>query len=346
MEDLLDAIRKEAHLRKNEAAGKSTTIYFGGGTPSLMNAQQIISILDTIHEHYEISEDAEVTLEANPEDISPETLQSWKNAGINRLSVGIQSFDEEELQWMNRAHTAERAMQCLQEIKTAGFSNYSVDLIFGSNHSTTEKLRRHLQIIEDEKIPHVSVYGLTVEPKTMLNRMVNEKKADPLDENRQAGQFVEVMERLEKTGFDHYEISNFSLPGHRSRHNSSYWKGIPYIGLGPSAHSYDGNNIRSHNIANNVGYIEALNTGDLPLTRETLDRKALMNEAIMISLRLMEGLDLNEFGLRFGEQEVLRLMGSAKHYIDQEFLVNEKARLILSRKGKLIADRISADLFI
>jgi len=346
MEALLESIVTEAQARKDEATGKTETIYFGGGTPSLMNEQQIVSILRAIHSHYDVSKDAEITLEANPEDINPRSLQSWLHTGINRLSVGIQSFDEEELQWMNRAHSAERARECLREMKAAGFSNYSADLIFGSNISTKENLRRHLEIIEEEKIPHISVYGLTVEPNTMLNRMVNEKKTDPLDENRQAEHFMEVIDWLESAGYEHYEISNFSLPGYRSRHNSSYWKRIPYLGLGPSAHSFDGNNIRSHNVANNINYIEALNAGTLPLIREVLTLTEQVNETIMISLRLMEGLDLKSFTRRFGDQETDQLLKKAINYINQGFLIHENSRLLLSKSGKMIADRVSSDLFL
>ena len=231
------------------------TFYFGGGTPSILNNDELQLIFDALRKRFEFDKNIEITFEANPDDISDEKLQLWKQFGINRLSVGLQSFNEEELKWMNRAHTATESLQCLDKIKVAGFSNYSIDLIYGSPLLSNEEWKKNITIILEKQVPHISCYALTVEPKTALAHIISKNNALKIDEEKQAEQFAILVNELTNAGYEHYEISNFAKPGFRSKHNSSYWQGKAYYGFGPSAHSYDGIKTRRWNIANNALYI-------------------------------------------------------------------------------------------
>ena len=327
------------------ASGKETcdTIYFGGGTPSLLETQELLAILDALHTKFSIAANAEITFEANPDDITPSKLNAWKQAGINRLSVGIQSFEEAELVWMNRAHSATDSLRCLDEIASAGFTEYSIDLIYGSPLLTDDRWQQNITTALKKNVPHLSCYALTVEPKTALDKMILQHKKQPVDPERQAQQFLLLTTWMEQAGYEHYEISNFAKPGRRSKHNSSYWQGKKYYGFGPSAHAYDGKN-RRWNIANNALYIEALQKNSLPYQQETLNETQRINEYIMTSLRTIEGIDLAKIN-SFGKTYYDALMTTANKYLHTEKLVQTTTALILTRHGKLFADGIAADLF-
>lgn len=319
------------------------TLYFGGGTPSILPAVDITSMIGKIKEHYRLADHAEITLEANPDDISPGKLAEWKQAGINRLSVGIQSFIERDLKWMNRAHNAIQALQCIWDIKEAGFDNYTVDLIFGIPELSDEEWEKNIQTVLNAGIPHVSCYALTVEPKTALDKMIRLGKKQNVNQENQARQFDILMRRMRAAGYEHYETSNFALPGYRSRHNSSYWQQKTYLGIGPSAHSYDGNN-RFWNIANNPLYIKAIAEKTPVFEKEELTSAQRINEYIMTSLRTMEGMDLRLISEMFGAEKTEGIKNRLAE-IDPRWYVQNSERICLSDEGILLTDRISVMLF-
>lgn len=321
------------------------SVYFGGGTPSLLPAEQIEAVLDALQRKFTISDTAEVTLEANPDDISVLRLTAWRKMGINRLSIGIQSFFEEDLKWMNRAHTSEQSANSIRQARDAGFDNLTIDLIYGSPGLSDEKWWQNVQKAIDLGIPHLSCYALTVEPKTTLHNMIFKKKMPDTNAEQQARQFMQLTGWLQKAGYEHYEISNFSIPGKRSRHNSSYWQGKPYYGFGPSAHSFNGTDTRSWNIANNALYIRSLAQNIVPAEKERLTVTQRLNEYIMTSLRTMEGADLSYIRKGFGETFAERVLSSAQRHINNEKLMLSNRRLVLTGTGKLFADGIAADLF-
>ncbi len=320
------------------------TIYFGGGTPSLPDNDDITNLLTSIKNNYIINNEAEITLEANPDDISKEKLTQWKESGINRLSIGIQSFKEKDLEWMNRAHNIRQAFESISLAKDAGFNNFSVDLIYGTPGLTDEEWKLNVDYIIKNDISHIACYALTVEPKTALQKMIALKKKADINTEQQARQFLLLMQWMKEAGYEHYEISNFAKAGYRSKHNSSYWQGKKYFGIGPSAHSYDGE-CRRWNIANNALYIQSIKNNIIPFEEEKLTNIDRVNEYIMTSLRTIEGLDLDVIEKKFSTNERNRIEAAAKKYILNEkiFLVNEK--LVLSDEGKLFADGIAADLF-
>jgi len=342
--DFLEALLNEMELRVSYLNGESvSTIYFGGGTPSLLNHEETKTILDKIRELFNVLPGAEITLEANPDDISEEKLLAWKNAGVNRLSIGVQSFFEEDLQWMNRAHTAAQSISNLQLAKKH-FENITIDLIYGMQTLSDDRWKQNVKQAVQLEIPHLSCYALTVEPKTALHTLINQHKLPDIDTNDQARQFLLLMEWMADAGYDHYEISNFALPGKRSQHNSSYWQGANYLGLGPSAHSYNGRS-RQWNIANNAQYIQSLQTNQLNFEKEELTKTQRLNEYIMTSLRTSEGLDTDYIGKQFSKEEAIRIQQSSDNLIKQELLQKKESNLILTRQGKLFADGIAAGLF-
>ncbi len=344
-DDLLDAICREIELtRPYEAGEKVATLYFGGGTPSLLTAEALDMLLNALHKKFSIDPLAEITLEANPDDIDAATLSAWQRSGINRLSIGIQSFQHEELLWMNRAHTATQATGCIQLVKDAGFDNFSVDLIYGSPLLDDAAWQRNVDTIIEADIPHISCYALTVEKHTALDTLIARGKKAPVDAERQAKQFLLLMNWLETAGYMHYEISNFARPGSQSRHNSSYWQGRPYYGFGPSAHGFSGNR-RRWNVADNARYINALRQGHIPSEEEILTPVQQLNEYIMISLRTMEGLDTRRVASQFGGSCKEQLHKAAGRYLRGGFLENRGDILVLTNAGKLLADGIAADLF-
>ncbi|MCG2614144.1 radical SAM family heme chaperone HemW [Terrimonas sp. NA20] len=354
--ELIAALLGEISLTKDffpeavKNAGAVETIYFGGGTPSLCTKEEIDAILSQISASFEVAAGAEITLEANPDDITEERLLQWKDSGITRLSIGIQSFFEEDLVWMNRAHNSSQAWNSLQ-LATKYFDNITIDLIYGTPGLTDDKWKQNVDRVISLGIPHISCYALTVEPKTPLQKMIREHKLADVDPDHQSAQFLLLMTWLADAGFEHYEISNFAKPGFRSRHNSSYWKGKPYFGFGPSAHSFDGES-RWWNIANNTTYIRSIEQGAIPYEKEVLTPVQQVNEMIMISLRTLEGLDTSRLIQQIkgiAQDEILRMkqtiLEESARYISNGLMVREGDWLRLTYEGKLLADGIAADLF-
>lgn len=315
------------------------TVYFGGGSPSLVPVQHLAALLAKAEEIFGIKTGAEITIEANPDDMQPLALRDWRKAGFNRLSMGVQSFFDNDLAWMNRAHDARQAIDAL---RSAGevFENITADLIYGLPTLSDQHWEINMDRMVEAGIPHLSCYALTVEPKTPLEKNIRAGKSRDIDPAQQARQFLRAIDRLEKAGYEHYEISSFAKPGFQSRHNSSYWQGKKYLGLGPSAHSYDGEN-RSWNVSNNQLYMASIEKGILPAELETLTPRQRENEYIMTSLRTSLGLDLN----RVSEQERVRLLHESKKFLEEGKMIIEKDRLVLTREGKLFADGIASELF-
>ncbi|MBK9381648.1 MAG: radical SAM family heme chaperone HemW [Chitinophagaceae bacterium] len=338
--ELFTSLLKEIGLQKDYLQPEPVeTIYFGGGTPSLGTIDEIHSIILKIQSCFTVSQNAEITLEANPDDITEDKLAGWKEAGINRLSIGIQSFFEEDLLWMNRAHNAKQAIDNL-ELAKKYFDNITIDLIYGTPALTNEKWKKNIETAISLNIPHLSCYALTVEPKTPLDKLIKHQKSAGVNPDKQSEQFLLLMQWLEEAGYEHYEISNFAKPGWRSRHNSSYWSGKKYLGIGPSAHSFN-KTTRQWNIANNNIYIESINKGEIPFEKEVLTREQQLNEYIMIALRTSEGIDLGSLT----NDEVANILKKSKRYIDTLLLKQGNNHLVLTREGKLLADGIAADLF-
>jgi oxygen-independent coproporphyrinogen-3 oxidase len=334
---MLAALLNEIEIRSDYLKKEPVeTIYFGGGTPSLLSVQECKSLIEQLRLKFSVTNDAEITIETNPDDIIEEKLLGWKEAGINRLSIGIQSFFEEDLKWMNRAHTASQAIDSLK-LATSLFQNITIDLIYGTPLLTDEKWKQNVDTVTNLGIPHISCYALTIEPKTPLDKLIRQKQKEDVDPEKQARHFLLLMNWLGKAGYEHYEISNFAKPGKRSRHNSSYWSGKNYIGIGPSAHSYNSES-RQWNIANNQTYIESVQQGIIPFEKEILTTTQKLNEYIMTSLRTMEGLDLKKVN-----NPVIRVQ--SQKYIDEGKMIEENGFLKLTREGKLFADGIAAELF-
>jgi oxygen-independent coproporphyrinogen-3 oxidase len=345
--DFVQALLKEMELQKNYLAGPRApveTVYFGGGTPSLLTIDELMAIRDSWQQHFVIATDAEFTLEANPDDITAEKLQLWKAAGINRLSIGVQSFFEADLRWMNRAHSATQAVDCIKRAQDAGFHNLTIDLIYGTPTLPDANWEQNVRQAIDLGIPHLSCYALTVEPGTALNAFIQKNKMSDVNTEDQARQFLLLMDWLQQAGYEHYEISNFALPGKRSRHNSSYWQGAGYLGLGPSAHSFNGHS-RQWNVANNALYIKSLREGIVPFEKEELTQTQRLNEYIMTSLRTIEGLDLDYVRRVFGEEPAARVQELSQPVIEMGRVQWQQSRLVLTREGKLFADGIAAELF-
>ena len=351
--DFIPALLKEMDRRK-DYIGSSTiaTVYLGGGTPSLLEPAQLKAVLDRLREIYSFQTDVEITMEANPDDMAdPATVRAWREAGVNRLSVGIQSFFETDLEWMNRAHNAVQAAECIRIAKGEGFDNLSIDLIYGGPTLPDSHWKMNVERAVAMQIPHLSCYALTVEPRTALDQLIRVHKRQDVSPDDQARQFLMLMEWTAAAGYEHYEISNFALPGHRSRHNSAYWQGETYLGLGPSAHSFNGVS-REWNVANNTLYVAAWGGETSPADGmasavaevEVLTPVQQLNEYIMISLRTMEGSDLSFVAGRFGAQAAQELERRAERYVQEGKMMNI-GTLVLTKTGRLLADGIAADLF-
>lgn len=336
---------KEIELQQNYLANTAIeTIYFGGGTPSLMEPVALERLLDAVHRRNQVLPGAEITLEANPDDVTASGLKAWKEMGINRLSIGIQSFFEEDLRWMNRAHTADQAKNCILMAQAAGFDNITIDLIYGSPGLSSERWLQNLHTAIGLQVPHLSCYALTVEPGTALKKLIAVNKKEDVDPEKQAEQFLLLVDTLGEAGYQHYEISNFAQPGRESRHNSAYWKGSHYLGLGPSAHSFNGDS-RQWNVSNNALYIAALTKGELAFERETLTATQQLNEYIMTALRTSGGINIDWIAERFGQQNKTLLELQSQPFIKEGKLQLADRSLILTRTGKLFADGIAAALF-
>ncbi|MCW3110682.1 MAG: hemW [Segetibacter sp.] len=344
-ESFVTALLQEIELRKTYFSEPVSTIYFGGGTPSILPSADIKRILGTLMQTFVVEPEVEITLEANPDDITTEKLQEWKQMGINRLSIGIQSFFEEDLQWMNRAHNASQAANCIQLAHNAGFHNLTIDLIYGTPTLSDENWKKNVDIALALQIPHLSCYALTVEPKTALENLIKQKTLADVDSEKQARHFELLMQWMKEAGYEHYEISNFAKPGFRSKHNSSYWQGKQYLGLGPSAHSFNGHS-RQWNIANNALYIQSITNGTLPSEEEILTKDQQLNEYIMTSLRTMEGLSLEKVMKDYGEKKWELILKTAHSHLEYNHLIVENNYLKTTSEGKLLADGIAADLFV
>ena len=344
-EPMVAAIIDEMHLRSGyTGSSKISSLYFGGGTPSLLSASELQRLMETLHSLYTVSPQAEITLEANPDDITPANLKYWRNAGINRLSIGIQSFYDRNLIWMNRTHSAADAERCIYLAQDAGFNNITADLIYGLPLLTQIEWESALYKLSSTRIDHISCYALTVEPKTVLQHMVHKGTIRVPDENTTALQFEMAVSLLGSEGFEHYEISNFARNQQYAVHNSSYWTGAKYAGFGPSAHSYNLQS-RQWNIANNAKYIEQIQQGSGWYETEVLTVFQQMNERIMLGLRTMWGLDLVRFKDDFGEQNLNILLQSANTWLLKKGLIQVNDHLTIAPSEKFISDAIIADLF-
>ena len=344
-EVLIQCIKKEIILRKGELENeKIETIYFGGGTPSLCSADELGEILDVINTNFSISNDAEISLEANPDDLSREYLFAIRNTGINRLSIGIQSFFEEDLLWMNRAHHAIQAKECITNALDMGFSNISADLIFATPLLSQQKLEENLNILTNFGIPHLSCYNLTIEERTNLHHQVIKKKINTVADETAIEKFYFIRKFLIERGYEHYEISNYAKPGKQSRHNTSYWKGKKYLGIGPSAHSYNGVT-RSWNIRNNKQYIQKISINQPANEQEVLSKENMFNEVLLTGLRTQWGVDLQLLESKFSEQFVTIKPLINQMVKDKKIAINE-AQMTILPDCLVMADSIASDLFI
>jgi oxygen-independent coproporphyrinogen-3 oxidase len=345
MQAFVDALIQEIELQKSYINEPIETIYFGGGTPSLLHETQLKAIIAAIYMHFDVADLIECTLEANPDDMHPSKLTAWKKIGINRLSIGIQSFQASALTWMNRAHTVDQSHAAIQMALDADIHNLSIDLIYGTPSLSDQALMADLDWIEQYQIKHVSCYALTVEDKTALKKSIEKGQIENVDSEKQARHFEIVCTRLKKMGLEHYEISNFAKPGFRSQHNSNYWSGKTYLGLGPSAHSF--NTIsRQWNIANNALYIKSIENGLLNFEIEILTEANRYNEYMMTSLRRMEGFDLDwiteKFGKRYQEHSIAMIKA-----MDANNIFNQNGnQYSLKEEAKFFADGIASDFFI
>ncbi|KXN99094.1 coproporphyrinogen III oxidase [Aequorivita aquimaris] len=343
-EELVNALCTELVLRKNELDGNVETIYFGGGTPSLLSSEELQQIFETIYSNFKVSENPEITLEANPDDLSKEQIHKFTNSQINRLSIGIQSFFEEDLKLMNRAHKASEALESIKEAKQY-FENISIDLIYGIPGMSHERWKKNLEIALNLDVPHLSCYALTVEPKTALKKFIEKGIVPPVDEEAAKQHYEILLSETEKAGLENYEFSNFGKPGFHSRNNTAYWEGKPYLGIGPSAHSYDGK-FRSWNIANNTKYIKSIEAGELPSEKELLSKQDKYNEYIMTGLRTKKGVFLGKVESEFGKKYSEYLLKQAENLLKNNLLILENETLKISKKGKFLSDGIAADLFL
>lgn len=345
-DEMIDALVHELELRKNYLNEEIIhTIYFGGGTPSIVPAKDIDRLLKKIHQLFEVDSAVEVTLEANPDDLNKEYLQAIYQIGINRLSIGVQSFLDRDLEWMNRAHHKNEAIDCIRRAQDIGIENISIDLIYGTPGLTDQEWKQNIQIALELEVPHISSYALTVETKTALGNWVEKGKVKPMDEEQSASQFEILMEELGANGFDHYEISNFAKPGYYSKHNSSYWEGKKYLGIGPAAHSFNKTS-RQWNIANNPKYIDSIFRDELPMQVEQLKLNDRFNEYLMVSFRTSKGVDAHYLEDEFGSAVLATFENAAKEFIANSWIENKNGFYKTTTSGKLMADKIAAELFI
>src|SRR5690625_849290 len=340
---LVQSLCKELLLRKNETSETIETIYFGGGTPSLLTEEELEAIFEVIYDNYTISPTAEVTLEANPDDLSEEKIIQFANSRINRLSIGVQSFFDEDLKWMNRSHNAEEAINAVNFARKY-FDNITIDLIYGVPGLTDEKWKENLKNALQFDIPHISSYALTVESGTALEKMIEMGKKKPVDDAVSKRHYEILVKTMTEAGYINYEFSNFGLKGYFSQNNTAYWMGKPYLGIGPSAHGFDGKH-RYWNVRHNILYIKAIEEGKIPQTTETLNTSDRYNEYIMTRLRTIWGISLPEIEEKFGEKYLAYFQKEADKLFENGFLIREKDKVRISENAKFLGDGISADLF-
>lgn len=323
---------------------KLETIYFGGGTPSILTQNELSQIFNALHKVYDFT-NSEITLEANPEDLMPSKLEEIKSLGINRLSIGTQSFDDNILKFFNRSHNAEEAKNSIKNAQKIGINNISIDLIYGVPNQTLEDFKIEIEKALELNTEHISAYCLTIEPNTVFGRRYEQNKFPLIDEGIAAEQFELLIEMLKTSGFDHYEISNFAKTEMKSKHNSNYWFGSEYLGIGPGAHSYDGNN-RYYNVSNNTKYIKSLQNNTLPNTIEILSNEQKFNEFVLTRIRTSVGIDLKELNQKYKLNLLELSQNKIGLYLDQKLISMDDNYLKLSEKGKLFADKITEDLMI
>ena len=344
-EEIVLALAKEMELRKDEFQNEVVeTIYFGGGTPSVLTIDDIRFLIDTVYKHFKVIENPEITLEANPDDLDEETILQYANSPINRLSIGIQSFFEDDLQLMNRAHNSAEAKKCLA-FATQYFDNISIDLIYGMPNMSNEKWLQNIETAISYNIPHISSYALTVEPKTALHKMIKSGTIPNLDDDLVQQHFHILIDKLQENGFVHYELSNFGKPNYFSKNNTAYWLGKKYIGIGPSAHSFNGES-RSWNVSNNSLYLKAIAENKLPSESEILSKTDQYNEYIMTGLRTIWGVSLEKIETEFGSNYLDYLKQQTEKYISDNLLKVENNILKTTKKGKFLCDGIASDLFL
>ena len=343
-DELLQVLIKEINLQKTYLGSETIeTIYFGGGTPSILGADELNLLIGTITGLHTVVANAEITIEANPDDLDKAKLQALRQTDINRFSIGIQSFFDDDLAWMNRVHRAAEAEASVKRAQDIGFENITVDLIYGYPLLNDTKWKHNLNKVFELDIPHVSSYSMTVEPQTALAAFIKKKKQPAMDEQQSAEQFILLMDAMQTHGFEHYEISNFCKPGHYSRHNSNYWKGVKYLGIGPSAHSFNGET-RQWNVANNAKYIQSLEKAEIPSDTEVLTETDRLNEYIMTSLRTMWGLDLKKLDT-IARGTGSELVKAANRYFENGWVEQKDEVIYLTPTGKLYADNIASGLF-
>ncbi|SHH86427.1 oxygen-independent coproporphyrinogen-3 oxidase [Chryseobacterium oranimense] len=346
-DEMIRAMKTEIRLRKDELQNKNLkSLYFGGGTPSILSADEIKGMIDEVQKYFSFDSDIEVTLEANPDDLDKNFLKQLAQSPVNRLSIGTQSFFEEDLKLMNRAHNASEAESSIKRAQDFGFDNLSIDLIYGSPTSNLEIWKENLNKTIALEVPHISSYALTVEPKTALENWISKGKVAGPQEEEQNKEFYYLSDFLKDNGFEHYEVSNFAKPGFYSRHNSAYWKYNEYLGIGPSAHSYNGFDVRSWNVANNQQYIKKLFTGILAKEEEILSQEDQFNEMIMIGLRTTWGVDLESLKNKFNDKILEHFQHEIKSKIEEGILVTEDNHLKIPEKHWFMADGIASDLFL
>lgn len=344
--EIIGSLLKEIELRRDYLQGAVIeTIYFGGGTPSLLSTAEIEALLKVVHRFHPVASTVEVTLEANPDDLDSDKLKQLYETGVNRLSIGIQSLFDEDLQWMHRAHSRKQAFDCIEQSYQVGFKNLNADLIFGFHLLSQSKWEKNINQFLAWQIPHISCYGMTVERKTLLAHQINIGMIPEPDQNQLARQYEYLMERLTESGYRHYEISNFAKPGFESRHNSSYWHGIPYIGIGPSSHSFNGIS-RQWNCANNALYHRNISQNEIPAEIEILKKKDILNERIMTEFRLDEGIHLNSLINHLNPQGIQQTLIRVEKWKNDGKLIQKGNHIFLTQSGKLFADGIAADFFI
>lgn len=340
----VDALMKEIELSKDYLHGEQIeTIYFGGGTPSILYIDELKRILDALNNQYDLSALQEFTIETNPDDLTSEKiaeLSTLKSMGLNRFSIGIQSFHDEDLQYMNRAHNSGEALTAVKKVQDAGFDKITIDLIYGTPTMNDERWLQNLETAFALNIPHISSYALTVEPKTALEKKIKKGESKIVSDEQGARQFNILMNEMRKHGYEQYEISNFAKPGRYAVHNTNYWRGKHYLGLGPSAHSFN-SHARRWNIANNLSYINSITKGILPYEEEVLTPSQQVNERIMTALRTQWGLSVDSLGLSVASE-----IRDSLQYIGKAHYTFENGVLILTQEGKLFADSIAAELFI
>lgn len=336
---------EELKMRKAQVQQKIETVYFGGGTPSMLAADEISILMQTLFDHYNIDLSAEITLEANPDDLNESKLRSLTGLNINRLSIGIQSFNDQILKYLNRIHSAEEAIRSVELARKVGFNNLNLDLIFAIPGLTDDQFQADLHQLKGLEPEHISTYNLTIESRTVFGNWLKKGKITETDQEKAAYQYEMIMKTLQMAGYQHYEISNFALPGFHSRHNSSYWENKPYLGIGPGAHSYLGES-RQANISHNMQYIKLIHQGKMPYTEEMLSRTDQINEYLMTSLRTSRGCNITFLKSKYDYELLQEMPAISQKLMEAELILLENNTLKLTSKGKLIADSIIGSLFL